>query len=223
MIPYIIGISGKKQSGKSTIANRMHEIFSDIESEIIRFADPLKDIVRDCFIPVEWNWTIESFESEENKRKVTPCGKTVRELLQIVGTDWFRSVYPDAWVNTFRMSMKFSTLPYVFVPDCRFPNELKVIQDMGGIVVRTLRHPFEDNHASETALDEVQKNTMDIEGGGFPIWKSCGTGDYLATDVPEYMRGKKFDLVLDNTEMTMDDLYLWCDWLAQSILEKNNV
>lgn len=214
----IIGISGKKQSGKSTIANKLHEIIPN--SRIVCFADELKKIVLNSFVPIDWFWELKDLELEENKQKITPCGKTVRELLQIVGTDWFRSVYPDVWVNAYWNTVgKLPKNTTIITPDIRFENELKFIQAHDGIVIRTLRHPFEDNHPSETALDEVQEYALDIEDdtSGFSIWHNCGSGEYLISDVPEYRHGKQFDVVLDNTEMSMEDLYKWCEFIVNEL------
>jgi hypothetical protein len=59
--------------------------------------------------------------------------------------------------------------------DCRFPNEVEGVQSAGGKVIRFTRNPFEDDHHSETALDEDKFD-----------WK-------------------KFDWVLDNKEMTISE------------------
>jgi hypothetical protein len=215
----IIGLSGKKQSGKTTISNMFFDLLGPF-CGVHSFAEPLKYIVLTCFVPSEWNWKMDDFNSEENKRKVTPCGKTVRELLQIIGTDWFRSIYPDVWVNAFKNDLLCSADTHHIVTDVRFPNELRAIQNMGGIVIRTLRHPFEDNHPSETALDEVQEHTMDFDSddvSNFSVWHNCGSGESLICDVAEYQRGRMFDIVLDNTDMTMEDLQKWCEFMVNEL------
>lgn len=152
----ILGFSSKKQGGKTTAVRCVLEAlpqYGPTAPLVVSFAQPLKDIVNRCFVP----GSPLRMESEEDKATVLPCGKTVREVLQIVGTDWFRSLWPDCWVNAFRRAVEVSTCENILVPDVRFPNELAAIQQMGGHVVRFLRAPFagQDQHASETALDDV--------------------------------------------------------------------
>lgn len=126
----------------------------------VRFADELKRIVTTCF-----EVRPSDFETEEGKqRRVHPSGKTVREILQIIGTDVFRELDPYCWVNAY--SMRVSQLkneiihetegreyPLILTPDVRFRNEVEAIQQLGGVVIRLTRNPIQDNHPSETALD----------------------------------------------------------------------
>jgi hypothetical protein len=39
------------------------------------------------------------------------------------------------------------------IADCRFPNEVSVVKNAGGIVIKLNRNPFNSTHSSETALD----------------------------------------------------------------------
>jgi dephospho-CoA kinase len=81
----IIGLSGKKQSGKTTIANYLVEK-GDVG--ILCFADKIKEIVRDLFFEPEEDYL--NLSNEAHKNTVLRCGWTPRELLQVVGTDLFR-------------------------------------------------------------------------------------------------------------------------------------
>lgn len=84
---------------------------------------------------------------------------TIREVLQIMGTDIFRErVYEQVWAEApFRQPWKESDV--VLIPDCRFPNEKEIVEANGGIVIRINRTRPEameaDTHASETTLDDV--------------------------------------------------------------------
>tara|TARA_R100001244_G_scaffold120565_1_gene90177 strand:- start:2776 stop:3039 length:264 start_codon:yes stop_codon:yes gene_type:complete len=42
------------------------------------------------------------------------------------------------------------------VPDVRFPNEADAIKQAGGKVIRLTRSPHDDQHESETALDDYE-------------------------------------------------------------------
>lgn len=199
----IIGVSAKKQGGKSTMVSVLHELLPD--SQVMRFADFLKEIVLTCFVPVEWNWTIEDLDPDENKNRMTPCGWTVRKLLQTIGTDWFRHTYQDCWITAFKKKVSQVTCSHILVPDVRFPNELRAIQEMGGKVIRLLRAPFQDQdqHESETALDQVVYDTM-----------------HVMDDSSVGHRLLKFDCICDNTNMTMEEQAKWTkDWV-EGILGK---
>jgi len=190
----IIAFSGKKQSGKTTAGN-------DIEKRScacvqINFADDLKKIVGHCFGATHKNLQ----GSDEDKNKILACGKTSREVLQIVGTDWFRSLDPDCWVNAYKVGVKklkdgFDDISegsfdegLIITSDVRFPNEVKCIQELGGHVIRLLRNPHDDQHESETALDAIEYDT----------------GNVLAHPDKDFPEMTLFDAVLDNREMTIE-------------------
>ena len=79
---------------------------------------------------------------------------TAREFLQYFGTDICRRLKSDVWVSTCMRRIKESKTELAIVSDCRFPNEIKAIKKAGGKVVRFTRNPHEDDHASETALED---------------------------------------------------------------------
>ena len=109
---------------------------------------------------------------------------TPRMLLQRIGTDVCREVHPNTWINATmrdykhipnnsfgnRMPDDTEDIPYIYpnwiITDCRFPNEAKVIEDRGGIVIRVNRNiPSDDNHASETSLDDYPfKHVINNDG-----------------------------------------------------------
>lgn len=82
---------------------------------------------------------------------------TVREVLQLVGTDCMRdNLHQNVWVNSlFSDYLKESKW---LIPDTRFLNEAKAIRDRGGIVLRVNRDIASNTntHPSETALDNYQ-------------------------------------------------------------------
>lgn len=78
---------------------------------------------------------------------------TAREVLQFVGTEIFRKMHSNVWVDAlFRQIEKDAPLLAV-ISDCRFPNEVMAVKEIGGKVIRLTRTIKEDNHPSETALD----------------------------------------------------------------------
>ena len=90
-----------------------------------------------------------------------------RTLLQFVGTDIIRAQRQDYWVGFVRDMLTFfdGQWDYALIPDCRFPNEIDVMESAGFDVkhVRVRRENFrspltleQQNHPSETALDEIK-------------------------------------------------------------------
>ncbi|WP_206459320.1 deoxynucleotide monophosphate kinase family protein [Anaerovorax sp. IOR16] len=90
-----------------------------------------------------------------------------RHILQNVGTDLIRKVFPNYWVDFIIQQVKFTDnkYDYVLVPDTRFPNEIERWKETGLniITVRVNRPNFESdlteeqkNHPSETALDNYK-------------------------------------------------------------------
>lgn len=224
----ILGFSAKKQGGKTTAIKSIQENLAR-RNEVcvpINFADMLKVLVIKTLVPmemlgVEQQHTFFSW-IEENKDTILPCGITVRQALQRVGTDWFRSLYPDAWVNAWKQSVKIyqsqdpNNQIHILVGDVRFPNEVKAIQEMGGHVIRLLRNPFpEDQHESETALDGygIRGQSTVIEDKQLLSFSVGGFEDMSAG----------FDAVVDNREMSIEqqnkavwDLIKEKGWLKSS-------
>lgn len=91
-----------------------------------------------------------------------PGFMTAREVMQFVGTEIFRRMYGDVWVDSTVRRIKASGLDTAIIGDCRFPNEVLGTQKHGGKVIRLLRNPYEDNHSSETALDDFPLDKFDF-------------------------------------------------------------
>lgn len=182
----IIGISGKKQSGKDFAAKIIHGYLTDAEEvveeqlktpnmsinyndnlSIVKFADPVKDIV--CII---LNCTREELEDPEFKEKtlgfewtkqIKEEGLTIykvltpRLLLQMIGTDIFHNlIHPNIWVNILMKKYSEGTKDFI-VPDVRFPNEVTaILNKQDSFIIRVEREDVEysDQHSSETSLDE---------------------------------------------------------------------
>ncbi len=100
---------------------------------------------------------------------------TAREVMQHVGTNIFRKMYPDVWVDaTIRRINEDNTILAV-VTDCRFLNEVKAIHKAGGKVIKLLRDPCEeDSHASEKALDDFEGFDAVIDNRHGDITAHCG-------------------------------------------------
>ena len=165
----LISFSGKKGSGKDSISNRL---VLDQNYYQCSFGGYLKEICERAFgVP---KLLLEG--SEEDRATLTkvigtttkahdntPRPLSVRELLQVFGTDICRKFHEDIWVNSLfnklEEKIKGRHLLYargVVISDVRFPNEVKAIQRRGGIVIRLLRQIDEDTHVSERVLDDYK-------------------------------------------------------------------
>ena len=240
----IIGISGKKQAGKSFLAKNLAGIIQyqycgaeripiPVETKILQIADALKQVVIDCFIPPDLlidDWPItcpNDLDSDTVKGHLLPCGKTIRYLLQQVGTEMFRGLWPDVWINAWKRQIMESRRGFVICPDVRFPNELKAIHDLGGMVIRLTRAPFADvdQHESEIALDGAklrQRCTRCNSEGycerydrGAPFDGPCNicNGDRV-------INKGGFDFIMDNKDFSINDARRWAnDFVAKNYSE----
>ena len=97
-----------------------------------------------------------------------------RELMQQIGTEVFRCMNPDVWVEAFLRSVD-SKNNYTCC-DCRFPNEVIIPKTWlaDSVFVRLTADIFHDDHISETSLD---KNVFD--------WSN-------------------FSMIIENDDMTID-------------------
>ena len=80
---------------------------------------------------------------------------TARELMQYVGTEFFRKIYPNVWADATIRKIKQESSHTAIITDCRFPNEVDAIKNAGGKVIRLSRNSDnKDAHSSEIALDK---------------------------------------------------------------------
>ncbi len=168
-----IGVSGNAGTGKDFITrNFLVPILTNGNSYVIvSFADhfKLESIVKD--------------KLDRNKvygRK----DKETRVILQRKGTEEGREIFgKDLWVNILdeRLTQyKERGISYVFVTDCRFPNEIDYIHSKGGVVIRI------------EASDRHQK-AMTVENGNDAVI----VNHISETAVSGY---NKWDYVIDNSE-----------------------
>jgi hypothetical protein len=168
----IIGFAGRCRSGKTELA----KVCVEHGYKKLYFALPLKQLCANILeatvealnqakdkgidISLRINDNICDILSTETgipieQVKETCYGKTlntVREMLQFIGTDLIRNYNPDWHVNRIK-EMINPELDYV-IDDVRFPNEKKLIEDLGGqcwFVTRTTLDNV-SNHVSETSI-----------------------------------------------------------------------
>lgn len=156
----IIGLSGKKQSGKDTSAKLLQQLLVQrgYKVSIESFASTLKQMAG---ILLDMNY--HDFESEKVKSSPAapflPEEVTVRSVLQLLGTEIGHQLGASIWVDKlmYRIKAMQEADPslIVIITDVRFPTEAGKILISGGTLIR-LEVPGQDNtdqHPSETALD----------------------------------------------------------------------
>ena len=127
VLPTVVGLCGAAGSGKTTAAAYLAERFG---FERVRFAGPLKDMLRVLGLGDD---EIEGGSKE--KPSALLLGKTPRQAMQWLGTEWGRNLIgEDFWVNAW--GTRAFRFPSVVAEDVRFKNEADAIRRMGGIVVR---------------------------------------------------------------------------------------
>ena len=157
----IIGICGKKRSGKDTIADILVNNYNFIK---YAYADPIKDIIKIIF-----KWDDKRIEDKET---IDPYwGISPRQALQNIGTELFQfelgkqvplfndTIGRNIWVKVFESW--YSRLPKntnVVVSDVRFQHELNGLLAMNAVIVKVERpnYKMEDSHSSENGLNNIQ-------------------------------------------------------------------
>lgn len=175
----MIGISGKKQSGKDTLIDGyINTRRSKRPYMRVALAGQLRKAVHMLFgievstyeqdktrlTHLEWENFDEFYQGERRHGQMTK-----REVLQIFGTNVMRKIYPDVWCRALEYEILNGDVytddyKVVFVSDIRFPNEIKFVLDSPhwtGRVIRLTRNVFDDQHISETALDDARFWTDD--------------------------------------------------------------
>lgn len=153
----IIGITGHKFSGKSTVTDILAR---QTGYEVRSFATLLKEMV--CRLAGCEMVDLEDFRFKEET--IVPehlfgyCSNeshTYRSLLQGLG-DLFRSKNENIFIDeVFKDSPKD-----IIISDCRFKNEANAIKSRGGKIIRVVRSGVasDDQHKSELEVGEVEQD-----------------------------------------------------------------
>lgn len=154
----LIGMTGLAGSGKSEVAKILEK---SREATTVSFAAPLK-MMLSILVPAG---------TLKTDRPPVLCGKTYREALQTLGTDWGRDMIgKDIWCNAAMMAIdrihKLDPDHLVIIDDVRFDNEAELIVQKGGIVIGIERpNLVAMQHASEAGVsDHLKVGTIHNNG-----------------------------------------------------------
>jgi len=171
----IIGLCGLAGSGKDEVAailSREHRF------AVISFAGPIYKAVSEIT-----GLSPQELKDRAIKEEPIPwLGKSPRELLQTLGTEWGREmVSQDIWINiAMRRAEEYREAGWnVAITDVRFENEAEAIRDAGGQVWRIERPGAglsgeAAEHSSEAGVADHLVNQV--------IWNT-GTLDALGATV----------------------------------------
>lgn len=162
----IIGLSGFKGDGKDYVATNVVAklaIKHSMIPVIIHMADPLKEIA----LSIGW-------DGQKDKRG--------RRLLQLLGTEVCRKCINEFyWLDKMHKFISENSEPHklIIIPDIRFPNEVRMVQNYVGININVV-NPHTSNwsllarlkralglaHASEAGGLAYDKKYLNLPGYG---------------------------------------------------------
>lgn len=150
----IVGLCGHAGVGKDSAISY---VIKECNAGSMAFASPLKKIAQIVGFSYD--------QLTDRKLKETPdefWGISPRQFLQMCGTEMFRKVWrEDVWVEIAKRTILNTrgATQVIFVTDVRFPNEAKMIKDIGGIIVKIERpdNPLaiDTQHTSESLVDTL--------------------------------------------------------------------
>jgi hypothetical protein len=87
---------------------------------------------------------------------------TIREFLQVFGTDICRKIKSNCWVEACFREIAEDRPDLAIIDDGRFENELTVSRDMGAKIIKLDRTiESEDDHDSETVIKHISSRLVD--------------------------------------------------------------
>lgn len=160
----LIGLTGAAGAGKDTVASLI------AGAHVTAFAEPLYQCVSTIT-----GIAVNLLRDREIKEQTIPwLGKSPRQLLQTLGTEWGRNtVCQDIWVRSLleRVSPLLAAGRIVVVTDVRFDNEAVAVAAAGGEVWRIVRPGWcclsgeSAAHASEAGVsDHLVARTLVNDG-----------------------------------------------------------
>lgn len=165
MSQLLIGLHGPARSGKDTAARYLAAQYQLL---VYAFALPLKTALQLMF-----NLTAEQLDGALKEQPLLWLGKSPRELMQTLGTEWGRDkVHRELWLllaeqNLANLAQTQEWHAGFVISDVRFENEARWLRERGGVVVH-LRRPDAtavNPHVSESGI-EVHDHDLMLHNDG---------------------------------------------------------
>jgi hypothetical protein len=211
----IIGVCGNIGSGKGAVSEYLQTKYN---FKHVSFADSLKEAVSAIF-----GWNLEMLrgatpESRAWREIVDPWWAnrlnipelTPRWILQRWGTEvGRRSFHQDIWIASLERKL-VGNLNDIVIDDCRFINEIGVIRNQNGILIKINRG--ENPIWYETALSQLQYNKL--YGANFEVHDTM-TEKYPDIHISEWgWIDQEFDYEIDNSG-TLEELHRKLDEIIE--------
>lgn len=145
----LIGLTGRARSGKDTVGTILRD---QTYTKTISFAEPIRNALRGMM-----GLTDEHFHGKLKEVPLPWLGKSPRQLMQTLGTEWGRQIVHDSlWLMLAEQSVD-ELRAYnwnVAITDVRFENEADLIRRKGGRVWHVRRDGIAavSAHASEAGV-----------------------------------------------------------------------
>lgn len=166
MKTFLIGLTGRARSGKDTAANYLAAQFGLL---VYALASPLKLALLDML-----NLPASALEGAAKEQPLPWLGKSPRELMQLLGTEWGRNlVHPQLWLMLADMNLAnhLEASPHArgfVISDVRFDNEADWIRAKGGVVAHLHRPEATEvaAHSSEWGVTQRDGDLFLLNDGG---------------------------------------------------------
>lgn len=184
----IFSFSGRKQSGKTLLAKTLEKRYN---FKILNFADPIKNVASTIFditrselerqkdflfhTPIllspnklskihDFTGIQTSIINEKFKQPIT----SIRQFLQILGTDLIRKYNPDWHISKTKIEVYKNRHSNICFADTRFKNEIDYVKSLKGeawFIIRIRGYSDLSQHASETSLSFEDFDNVVINNG----------------------------------------------------------
>lgn len=165
----LLGIMGKKGSGKDTVSNYL---VSHYGYKKMAFADPIKQIAQIIF-------DLDISQIDGNKKEIIDerWGITPREIFQKLGTEFGqydlvnyfpalkqKNITRNFWVERLKMEYQKYNNQNVIISDVRFKHEIDAIKEMGGKIIkinRIIEKGIGEQHISEMEMNDIDDSIFE--------------------------------------------------------------
>jgi hypothetical protein len=198
----IIGLVGFIGCGKGTVADLLVENYGFHKES---FANSVKDAVSvifgwdrnllegDTIHSRKWREQPDDWWSRKMGRPFSP-----REALQLMGTEAGRKVFhEDLWL--YSVERRINPDKNYVIADVRFPNEIKMITDLGGRVIRVTRGPDPEWYSLAHSIN-MGKATEKYPEVHFSEWAWIGDSNITMTidnNCALHELPKRVDMMID--------------------------